>query len=155
MEDAVPMWFDERGSEVLTLPECQRLVALAFQENIHGHLGLCGQGAPIVLPVDFTVDGPDVVLLVGEGLFMEIAEHHLVALQIDGEDAGQRWSVLIRGYATEIDALPPDVPSPVPHVAQPGHRLVRIRSDIETGRRLSARASEQKGLAVGDAGGGR
>jgi len=136
------MWFDERGSEVLTLPECRRLMALAAKQRIHGHLGLCGQGAPVVLPVDFTVDGPDIVLMVGDGLAAEIASHNLVAFQVDGEERGRRWSVLVRGYATEIEQVPPSSALPTPRVSLPGHRLVRIRSDVETGRRLAERGTE-------------
>ena len=132
------MWFDERGSEVLTLPECRRLMALAANQRIHGHLGLCGHGAPVVLPGDFTVDGPDIVLLVGDAVVAEIASHSLVAFQVDGEERGRRWSVLVRGYATEVDQVPPGPAFPAPRVALPGHRLVRIRSDVETGRRLAA-----------------
>lgn len=137
------MWFDERGSEVLTLSECRRLVAEASKKNIPGHLGLCGQGAPIVIPVDFSVLDGDVVLLVGDGLATTILEHNLVAFQVNGEESGRHWSVLIRGYAAEIEQLPEGVASPVPHVTEPGRRLVRIRSDIETGRRLSARATAE------------
>lgn len=136
------MWFDERGSEVLTLPECRRLMALAAKQRMHGHLGLCGQGAPVVLPVDFTVDGPDIVLMVGDGLEAEIASHNLVAFQVDGEERGGRWSVLVRGYAAEVEQVPPGSVLPMPRVALPGHRLVRIRSDVETGRRLAERGAE-------------
>lgn len=132
------MWYDERGSEVLTLPECRRLMAVAAKQHIHGHLGLCGQGAPIVLPVDFTLQGPDIILLVGDGLGTEIARHNLVAFQVDGIEHERRWSVLTRGYALEIDTFPGDIPQPAPHVDRPGHRFVRIRSDVQTGRRLPA-----------------
>lgn len=38
------MWFDERGSEVLTLAECRRLVALGAHDRGHGHLGLISEG---------------------------------------------------------------------------------------------------------------
>ena len=74
---------DDPGSEVLTLPECRRLLAVGAKEQRHGHLGVPKDGAPLVLPVDYAVHGPDVVLRIGEGLFHEV-HTRLVAFQVDG-----------------------------------------------------------------------
>ena len=49
----VHMWIDERGSEVLMIPECRRMLALGAKQGRHGHLGIPQEGAPLVLPVDY------------------------------------------------------------------------------------------------------
>jgi hypothetical protein len=144
------MWIDERGSDVLELPECRRLLALGATEHRHGHLGVCDSDGPVVLPVDYATEEMDVIIRVGEGLFRHVA-NRVVAFQVDGRTAGQAgvgwetersWSVLVQGLATE--ALEPVTHLPSPRVVQPGDRLVRIRTDVMTGRRLGlARLASQ------------
>jgi pyridoxamine 5'-phosphate oxidase-like protein len=102
------MWIDDRGSEVLTLSEWRRLLAVAAKEHRHGHLGVAKDRAPLVLPVAYAVHGPDVVLRIGEGLFHQV-DTRLVAFQVDGVtkmggvegDQSKTWSVLIQGLAIE------------------------------------------------------
>jgi uncharacterized protein len=135
------MWIDERGSEVLDLPECLRLLAVGAKRHHHGHLGIPTDSAPLIVPVDYAVDGGEVRIQVGEGLFDRV-NGRLVAFQVDGAPDGAggdpegRWSVLLRGLAGEMDR--PAVPDhlPEPRVAEPGHRFVHIRGDVVTGRRL-------------------
>ncbi len=142
------MWIDERGSEVLTVPECHRLLAVGAQEHRHGHLGVPQEGAPLVLPLDYAVYGPDVVVQIGDGLFNRL-DGRLVAFQVDGttldptaegDGAEKVWSVLLLGLATEKVKVVPSRPVPQPQVGEPGQRMVRIRSDVLTGRRFTARA---------------
>ncbi len=130
------MWSDEHGSEVLVLAECRRLLALGAKQGLHGHLGVAGQGAPVVLPVDYTMDGPDIVVQIGDGLFQTILEHGLVAFLVDGVDNGRVWSVLVRGYSSPVDHVEAGSEAPHPRVLAPGRRLVKIRSDVVTGRRF-------------------
>jgi len=135
------MWIDDRGSEVLSLGECRRLLALGAKTGLHGHLGIAKEGAPLVLPVDFTTDGSDVVVRVGDHIFERI-DGALAAFQVDnaGPDGPEgpegRWSVLVRGLVG--GRLDPSVAAALPHprVAEPGQHLVRIRGDVVTGRRL-------------------
>jgi len=145
----VSMWIDERGSEVLDPAECHRLLALGAKQGLHGHIGIAEDGAPLVLPVNYAADGSDVVLRIGEGLFERVARARLIALQVDGVDAGRVWSVLVRGLATEEDDkekgghFPEHLPEPA--VTEPGHRVVRIRTDVVTGRRLSTASAPPPG----------
>ncbi len=143
----VAMWIDDHGSEVLPGPECHRLLALGASEGRHGHLGVSQQGAPLVLPLDYAVYGPDVVVRIGEGLFHQV-ESKLVAFQVDGvtpvstaktDEPDKIWSVLVQGLATEDAELASMSRLPQPQVLSPGDRLVRIRIDVLTGRRFSAR----------------
>ena len=138
------VWIDDRGSEVLALPECRRLLAIAAQEHRHGHLGVPQGGAPLVLPVNYAVHGPDVVLRIGEGLFQRV-ETRLVAFQVDGvtqlggvesDQTKHTWSVLVQGLAIEDDENVPARHVPHPEVVDPGQRVVRIRADVVTGRRF-------------------
>jgi hypothetical protein len=132
------MWIDERGSSVLAPGECLRLLALGSKQRRHGHLGIGQPGAPLVLPLDYVVHGPDVVVRMGEGLFARVAQAGLVAFQVDGEAGGNHWSVLVRGLAQVEDDDGAGGALPVPRIASPGHRLVRIRTDVVTGRRFVA-----------------
>ncbi len=137
------MWLDERGSGVLSLPECHALLALGCDEGRHGHLGVPTDGAPVVLPLDYCVLEGDLVVQVGEGLFERVVGRQ-VAFQVDGvsEALGAEWSegelpwsVLVRGPA--LEAAPGSVGRiRNGHLASPGDRLVRIRADVVTGRRL-------------------
>jgi len=138
------MWIDERGSEVLPLPECRRLLATAAKRHYHGHLGIPTDDAPVVVPLDFGVHDDDVILQVGEGLFDKI-NGRLVALQVDnaavslsrsGVETEGWWSVLVRGLVTEGDATSDGVGLPHPRIAEPGHRVMHLRSDVVTGRRI-------------------
>jgi hypothetical protein len=138
------MWIDERGSEVLDLPECRRLLALGAKRHHHGHLGIPTDSAPLVLPVDYAVHDSHVLLQIGERL-LDRVDGRLVAFQVDypsdglAPDGGSpegRWSVLVRGLASATDRATAGVPFPEPRVAEPGHRLVLVRGDVVTGRRL-------------------
>jgi hypothetical protein len=130
------MWIDDRGSEVLTLGECRRLLAVAAKQSRLGHLGMAEDGAPVVLPVNFVTDGPDLVIRIGDALMAEVLEAGQVALQVDDAEAEQPWSVLVRGPAIEVPAGWHGADDLVPRVAEPGHRMVRIRADRVSGRRL-------------------
>ncbi|MGD0882486.1 MAG: pyridoxamine 5'-phosphate oxidase family protein [Acidimicrobiales bacterium] len=148
MPDNACMWIDDRGSEVLALPECRRLLALGAKRRSHGHIGVPTEEAPLVLPLDYTVNDSGVVLRMGEGLFHRV-NGRLVGFQVDNTSDGMewhsegvegRWSVLLRGPATELDPSTTDVQLPEPRVAEPGSRLVQVRADLVTGRRLRTSA---------------
>jgi hypothetical protein len=100
------------------------------------HLGIAQDGAPLVVPVDFTVHGPDPLVRIGEGLFDRIGSRGMVALEVDDPDADPPWSVLVRGETVLEEAAAGGSGAPVPRVAEAGHRIVRIRADQVTGRRL-------------------
>ncbi|HET9075826.1 MAG TPA: pyridoxamine 5'-phosphate oxidase family protein [Acidimicrobiales bacterium] len=138
------MWTDERGSEVLDPPECRRLLAIGAKEHLPGHLAVADGSVPLVLPLDYSVHESDIIVRVGEGLFSSLVDR-LVAFEVDGRVGHQglrgiedvcEWSVLAQGLATEVKAASLGRYLPQPRVAEPGHRLVRIRTDVLTGRRL-------------------
>jgi len=141
------MWIDDRGSEILGLAECRRLLAVGAKQHRHGHLGIPGEGAPVVEPLDYAVHGHDVIVRIGEALFRRMVGQ-LVAFQVDGSgdqpghadvEGERQWSVLVQGLAHEEDGQSLGSQVPVPSVANPGARLLRIRADVVTGRRLRPR----------------
>lgn len=138
------MWTDERGSEVLDRPECRRLLAVGAKEHLHGHLAVADGSVPFVLPLDYSMNESDIIIQIGEGLFSGVVDR-LVAFQVDGRLGHQGlqgvedvcdWSVLAQGLAIEVSSESVGDGGPRPRVAEPGHRMVRIRTDVLTGRRL-------------------
>lgn len=139
------MWTDERGSEVLHPAECRRLLALAAKQHRHGHVAGADGTVPFVLPVDYSMYDSDILIRVGQGLFAGLVDR-LVAFEVDGtvarrglqgmEDESE-WSVMAQGLATEVQADTVAGHGPHPRVAEPGNRILRIRTDVLTGRRLA------------------
>jgi hypothetical protein len=135
------MWIDDRGSEVLTVPECHRLVALEAAGSGIGRLAVSGAHAPVVVPVNFSYTDDQVLVRLGDGFLWREAKGKLVAFEVDhiDTDAGVAWSVLIRGLATELEGVPDGIPdrAPKPLVPEPGSRILAIRPDVATGRRFA------------------
>ncbi len=69
-----------------------------------GHLAVLVDGYPEVFPVNFKVDQHSVVFRTGEGTKLRAAGGPLaVALEADGHDTSQAWSVLVKGRAVILD----------------------------------------------------
>jgi hypothetical protein len=136
------MWIDERGSEVLDLAEYRRLLAIGAKQGRQGHLGISEEGGPLVLPVNYQVRGPDLMVRIGEGVFGHVEQAGQVSLEVDDGDSTPPWSVLVRGLAIEEAAPGAGADPPRPAVADAGHRFVRIRADRVTGRRLGSAPSQ-------------
>ena len=137
------MWIDAKGSTVLPAPECRRLLALAAKEGRVGRLGIATDQAPVVIPVNFTLDGGLVLARVGTGYLSQAAAGQLVAFEVDKVDqgAGSAWSVLVRGLATLVET-PTESELGVaaePLVPEPGDMVLTVRPDILTGRRFNIR----------------
>lgn len=141
------MWIDQRGSEVLTAPECQRLLAVAAEQRKIGRLAVSGEGAPIVVPVNFAVHDRQVLIRIGAGSLADSVSGRLVAFETDDLDraSGQAWSVLVRGLASMVEpsaALDPShLPRPLVHT--PGHTIVVVRPDVVSGRRFRLDAENE------------
>ena len=141
------MWVDERGSEVLGIAECRQLLAIGASKGLPGHLGISWPDAPTVIPLDYAMSGPDVLVRIGEGLFSHITGQ-LVAFEVEGtDDAGRQWSVLLRGFAGPEHDQAAWAALPRPRVKQPGRHVVRIQAQVITGRRLEGRIDRSDGDA--------
>ncbi len=135
------MWIDQRGSEILPLPECLRLLAVASKEDYIGRLAVIDGDSPVVIPLNFTFYHREVLIRIGPGRLSELAPGALVAFEVDRLESGSgvAWSVLVRGLASAV--APGDIPSepdavPQPWVPEPGGQLIFIRPDVVTGRRF-------------------
>jgi len=128
------------GLEELDRAECLELLAHAPL----GRIGVVVGGRPIVLPVNFTLDGEAIVMRTDEGTKLYAARTSPVAFECDGIDVTYHtgWSVLVQGRAEEVrnavdiarlDRLPlgPWCPGPKP-------TWLRVRSQSITGRRIPA-----------------
>ena len=145
--DAFPMWTDQRGSELLPLAECVRLLAIGAKEGLTGRLGISTPQAPLIQPVNFGVHDGRIVIRLGPGHLGDIISDTLVAFEVDHVDphAKEAWSVLVRGLATvpegsERDAIGSSVPTPL--VPTPGETILVVRPDVVTGRRFPVNRSE-------------
>jgi nitroimidazol reductase NimA-like FMN-containing flavoprotein (pyridoxamine 5'-phosphate oxidase superfamily) len=138
------MWIDQRGSEVLAEAECHQLLAMAAKEGAIGRLAVSGEGAPIVVPVNFAVQDHQILIRVGSGRLADLAIGHLVAFEIDECDpsSGYAWSVLLRGLASTVIATAMKDSSQLPHplVHSPGDTVLTVRPDVVSGRRFSLQA---------------
>jgi nitroimidazol reductase NimA-like FMN-containing flavoprotein (pyridoxamine 5'-phosphate oxidase superfamily) len=129
------------GSEatVLNRYECARLL----RDNHVGRIGFLNDGWPAILPVNYVVDGDDIVIRTDSGTKFAAMRHGAeVAFEVDAIDPLYRsgWSVLVYGTASEVvdDAE-------VAHLGTLGLRAwhhgvkpfwIRIAPVLVTGRRL-------------------
>ena len=121
-----------------------------------GRLAISIRNHPDIFPVNFIVDHGTVVFRTAEGTKLAAAVLGVsVAFEVDGydADAGEAWSVVIKGRAEEIermqevfDAL--DLPL-FPWHAGPKHRFVRIVPDDVSGRRFHVVEQAVGGVAPG------
>ena len=131
---------DWSGLEVLAYEVCLGLLG----EASVGRLGFVDQGSPIILPVNFTMDGAAVVFRTGSGSKLSTAMmQRPVCFEIDSWDALSHtgWSVLAKGVADEVldDSRIERLESlPVRPWARPdvrGHWVSILVEDV-TGRRI-------------------
>ena len=131
---------------MLPAPECKRLLAVAAKGGGVGRLGIATDQAPVVIPVNFALNGrAKSGSGSGAGFLARAAAGHLVAFEVDHVDFGLRneaWSVLVRGLATLIES--PDDARARGGGAPPRRRAggqveMAIRPDILTGRPFQRR----------------
>jgi uncharacterized protein len=106
-----------------------------------------GDAPPHVVPVNYLLDGENVIFRSGSGTKLRQVAGAIVSFQVDSIDPVRHegWSVLIGGrayhaFAHEVDHLRLD-----PYDPGTKERWVRIEPDVVTGRRI--RPQE---LMVGD-----
>ncbi len=131
---------DHAGLEILHLGDCFRLL-----ESVPiGRIGFVAGGEVVMLPVNFLVDGQDVIFRTGAGsklAGMEIG--HFVGFEADSYHAATRsgWSVLLSGLAeiveSDDEAARLDALGLVPWGGAAEDRVwVRLRPTSVSGRRI-------------------
>ena len=134
---------DHAGLEILHLADCFRLL-----ESVPvGRIGFLARGEVVILPVNFLVDGQDVLFRTGTGSKLSCLEiGHYVGFEADHYDAATHsgWSVVANGLAeiveddeetSRLDAL-----GLAPWGAADDQTWIRIRPTSITGRRIAGAA---------------
>jgi uncharacterized protein len=88
-------------SEALDEARCRRLLSA---EEV-GRLGFVdGDGFPVVLPVNFVIDGDIVAIRTDMGTKLDHVPLRRVAFEVDGIDQPTQtgWSVLVQGYGQDV-----------------------------------------------------
>ena len=133
-------WNAHSGLEIIPRPDCLRLLA----SRAVGRLAFMVGDQPLVLPVNYALQGDVVVFRTGEGTKLDQALRAKVAFEVDDLDEPTRsgWSVVVQGVAHEItddDAWhltsmrTPDISTWIP---APTEHWVRIEPTLISGRRL-------------------
>jgi len=126
-------------TEILDEPACWELL----EGNTVGRLAVDAGGQPDIFPINYVVDHGSIVFRTGAGtkLAAAVLMRH-VAFEIDGYDPDDRsvWSVVIKGFATELERLTEiltaeDLPL-YPWIATIKPSFVRIDAREVTGRRF-------------------
>jgi nitroimidazol reductase NimA-like FMN-containing flavoprotein (pyridoxamine 5'-phosphate oxidase superfamily) len=91
--------------EVLNEAECRRLLA----EQEVGRVAFTGtDGFPVVLPVNYVVDGDVIAFRTESGAKADRLPLHRVSFEVDGFERWNEsgWSVLVQGYGQDVtDAI--------------------------------------------------
>jgi nitroimidazol reductase NimA-like FMN-containing flavoprotein (pyridoxamine 5'-phosphate oxidase superfamily) len=135
----MPLPIDHAGLEVLPFDTCLRLLSAVSV----GRVGFVAAGEVVVLPVNFVVDGQDVVFRTADGSKLAAAEDRITAaFEADNYDdiTQSGWSVLING---RIEVVEDDAEigrlsqlGLYPWVSDPDRpSWIRIRPTSLTGRR--------------------
>ena len=132
---------DPGGLDEIDPEECWELLAtqpIGRVAVIVGHY-------PLVFPVNFAVDGRQVVFRTAAGAKLWAIRRANVTFEVDAFDVSHRsgWSVLIRGAAQEVTPERNPLLSArsaergaLPWAPGPRERLVRVVSDSISGRRI-------------------
>jgi uncharacterized protein len=135
------MDIDRHGLEILDREACMQLLATAPL----GRVAITSGGLPTVLPVNFKVQGDQVLFRTTRGTKLDAAtENAVVAFEVDEMDPVSHagWSVVVTGVAREVvdpgelEAIDPTTIARWPH-DQDG-RVVSISTAMVSGRRLGA-----------------
>ncbi|MEU7863974.1 pyridoxamine 5'-phosphate oxidase family protein [Nonomuraea sp. NPDC049141] len=96
------MKLDSAGLQVLSHEECMRLLPSCPI----GRIVFTDRALPAVQPVNFCLDGEDIVIRTAAGSKLAAATRNaVVAFEVDDFDSGERtgWSVTVVGYARVAD----------------------------------------------------
>ncbi|HZT64752.1 MAG TPA: pyridoxamine 5'-phosphate oxidase family protein [Acidimicrobiales bacterium] len=130
------------GLELLDQAECLRLLA---SQHV-GRVGVSVGSLPAIFPVNYAVDGDQVLFRTGEGTKLAVAvSGAVVAFETDWFDSfsHEGWSVLVVGRA---EVVPEGDDKARVRAWAPGERdrLVSIRAELVSGRRIRHDVDEQR-----------
>jgi nitroimidazol reductase NimA-like FMN-containing flavoprotein (pyridoxamine 5'-phosphate oxidase superfamily) len=132
---------DRAGLEILHLGDCfQQLKSVPL-----GRIGFVAGGEVVILPVNFLIDGQDVVFRTVAGSKLSAVEvGHYVGFEADSYDAatGTGWSVVVNGLAEIVESDEEAARLDACGLSSwgtgaSGRVWVRIRPSSITGRRIA------------------
>lgn len=132
------MTVDRNGLEVLDRYDCLHLLA----GRSVGRVGLSSGALPVILPVNFYVDGDRVLVRTGFGTKLAAAMRNaVVCLEVDDIDPiyHSGWSVLVTGLAHELTGEEAARAMRAPLRPWSGHadHMIAIDMQLVSGRRLA------------------
>ena len=122
---------------LLSRAQCRALLAT----RTVGRLAYVARaGVPDIAPVNYALDGDDVLVRSGPGPKLQAAQRgDVVAFEVDDldEDGRTGWSVVVVGRASVVRPGQQAADGPVPWSNGPRRHLLRITPARVTGRRLA------------------
>jgi uncharacterized protein len=118
--------------------------ASLLRRHSFGRIGLSVDALPVVLPVNYALDGDRIILRTGYGTKLAAAlRNAVVCFEIDAVDhvGGTGWSVLVTGVASELTGAAAAAAAALPlesWTQQPDDRFIAISIDMVSGRRVLA-----------------
>jgi nitroimidazol reductase NimA-like FMN-containing flavoprotein (pyridoxamine 5'-phosphate oxidase superfamily) len=99
MEAGMRMVSRHSGIEVIGSDECRRLLA----QDVIGRIAVVIGATPMILPVNYTLDGEDIVIRTMPGSRLDVGQGH-AAFEVDSFDRETQtgWSVLVTGHLEEV-----------------------------------------------------
>src|SRR5262245_50460064 len=87
------------GIEVILADECRRLLS----EDVIGRVAVVIGATPMILPVNYTLDGEDIIMRTMPGSRLDLGQGH-AAFEVDNFDRETQsgWSVLVTGHLEEV-----------------------------------------------------
>ena len=133
------------GLDVLSTEECLELLAA----HCFGRVAFAAAGVPLILPVNYVFQEPDIVVLTAPGTKLTDIPLTIVAFEIDAADpdGGWGWSVVVQGPAFDITDSPDEHSSALRRLPvepwAPGDRRhwLRITAATVQGRRFGRMAA--------------
>jgi nitroimidazol reductase NimA-like FMN-containing flavoprotein (pyridoxamine 5'-phosphate oxidase superfamily) len=88
------------GIEILDSDECRRLL----RDNDIGRVAVVIGATPMILPVNYALDGEDIVIRTIPGSRLDVGQGH-AAFEVDSfdRDTQSGWSVLVTGHLEEVN----------------------------------------------------
>jgi hypothetical protein len=135
------MPLDGHGSDVVNEDECRTLLIRTGESGRVGRLAINREGAPYVIPVNFSVCEEMILVRLRPGFAAYNLDGATVTFEIDHVEPYSKrgWSVEVEGPArllTNEEAARIGRNDPHPLVMYPGTRVFSIRPDKISGRSL-------------------
>ncbi|MGN6273415.1 MAG: pyridoxamine 5'-phosphate oxidase family protein [Protaetiibacter sp.] len=130
--------------ETLDERECWELLELAPM----GRIALAAAGEVDIFPLNFAVHAGALWFRTAPGTkLVELTVNPEVAVEIDGWDEGEAYSVVVKGVAERLEhgseIAEAERLGLVPWIPTPKYRWVRVRARVVTGRRFRRAAGDE------------